>query len=157
MKSKLTIVFLSTVLFMACGDKESKSLAELIEKGTIEEIRAKKDELASQQKELDAQIAQIDAVISERDTNKKLPLVTTFTTKQEAFNHFIELQGDVTTKQNVLIYPEMAGTLQKVYVREGQRVSAGQLLAVIDDGGMSSQLAQLNTQLSLAITTYERQ
>ena len=157
MKSKLTIVFLSTVLFMACGDKESKSLAELIEKGTIEEIRAKKDELASQQKELDAQIAQIDAVISERDTNKKLPLVTTFTTKQEAFNHFIELQGDVTTKQNVLIYPEMAGTLQKVYVREGQRVSAGQLLAVIDDGGMSSQLAQLKTQLSLAKTTYERQ
>jgi RND family efflux transporter MFP subunit len=69
----------------------------------------------------------------------------------------LELQGDVTTKQNVLIYPEMAGTLQRVYVKEGQRVSKGQLLATIDDGGLSSSLAQMKTQLALAETTFERQ
>jgi len=57
----------------------------------------------------------------------------------------------------VLIYPEMAGTLQRVYVKEGQRVSKGQLLASIDDGGMSSQVSQLKTQADLAKTTYERQ
>ena len=58
------------------------------------------------------------------------------TAKKEVFNHYLELQGDVSTKQNVLIYPEMAGTLQKVYVKEGDQVTKGQLLATIDDGGM---------------------
>ncbi len=157
MKIKSTIILLLGTLVVACGDKESKSLTELFDKGTLEEIREKKKELSDEQKELDARIAMIDSVISAKDTNKKLPLVTTFTTKREQFNHFIELQGDVTTKQNVLIYPEMAGMLQRVYVSEGDRVKKGQLLASIDDGGMSSQLAQLKTQLSLAKTTYERQ
>jgi RND family efflux transporter MFP subunit len=61
------------------------------------------------------------------------------------------------TKQNVLIYPEMAGTLNHVYVKEGQRVAKGQILASIDDGGLSSQLAQLKTQAELSRTTFERQ
>jgi RND family efflux transporter MFP subunit len=42
-------------------------------------------------------------------------------------------------------------------VFEGQNVSKGQLLASIDDGGMSQQIAQMKVQLSLAKTTFERQ
>ncbi|MFT6370470.1 MAG: RND family efflux transporter MFP subunit, partial [Maribacter sp.] len=41
--------------------------------------------------------------------------------------------------------------------KSGQSVSKGQLLATIDDGGMGSQLAQLETQTTLAKTTFERQ
>jgi len=51
----------------------------------------------------------------------------------------------------------MPGTLKKVYVSEGQNVRKGQLIASIDDGGMSSQLTQLEAQLALAKTTFERQ
>ena len=71
--------------------------------------------------------------------------------------HYLDLQGDVKTKQNVLVYPEMAGTLLKTYVVEGQQVKKGQLLARIDDGGIASGLGQLKTQAALAQTTYERQ
>jgi RND family efflux transporter MFP subunit len=42
-------------------------------------------------------------------------------------------------------------------VKEGDRVRGGQLLAVIDDGGLQAQLAQLEAQKDLAKTTYERQ
>ena len=45
----------------------------------------------------------------------------------------------------------------KIYVEEGQRVNRGQVLAKIDDGGLSSRLNQLKTQEALAKTTYERQ
>jgi len=55
------------------------------------------------------------------------------------------------------VYPEYQGTLLRINVRKGQRVSKGQTLAVIDDGGLSSQLAQLQTQEALAQTTFERQ
>jgi len=51
----------------------------------------------------------------------------------------------------------MSGTLQRVYVKEGQGVRKGQILASIDDGGIGSQLAQLKTQEALARTTFERQ
>jgi len=56
-----------------------------------------------------------------------------------------------------LLYPEMAGTLLTVKVKKGARVSKGQILAVIDNGGMSNQLSQLKTQAALAQTTFERQ
>ena len=88
----------------------------------------------------------LDAAINEKDGNKKLPLVTTFETKAKAFDHYIELQGDVSTKQNVLIYPEVPGTLLQVRVKKGQKVSKGQVLAIIDNGGMGSQLQQMKTQ-----------
>jgi RND family efflux transporter MFP subunit len=99
----------------------------------------------------------LDSAIAQLDDNAKLPLVTTFEVKPEKFDHYLELQGDVTTKQNVLIYPEMAGTLYRVYVKEGQKVAKGQVLASIDDGGLSSQLAQARTQAELGKTTFERQ
>lgn len=159
MKNKLQIlILLSTAVLSACGGSdENKSLEALVAGGSLEDIRARKKELSEEQKKMDAEMSILDSLIAVKDNDKKLPLVTTFQTKQEDFSHYVELQGNVTTRQNVLIYPEMAGTLRTVHVKVGDRVSKGQLLASIDDGGMSSQLAQLKTQLSLAKTTYERQ
>ena len=150
------LLFLAISLgLLSCGG-ENQSVSSLIEKGNLEAIRAKKNEIVEQQKELENKIAQLDSAISLLGTEEKLPLVNTITLEPQLFNHYLELQGDVSTKQNVLIYPEMAGTLQRVYVKEGQRVNKGQLLATIDDGGMGSQLSQLKTQAELAKTTFER-
>ncbi|MCG8387470.1 MAG: efflux RND transporter periplasmic adaptor subunit [Cytophagales bacterium] len=156
---KTTLIFFSfvAVIMSACGSKEEGSIESLIAQGDLAAIREKKNEISERQKALEKEIALLDSVISARDTNKKLPLVTAFQAEKQNFDHYIELQGDVTTKQNVLIYPEVAGTLVRVYVKKGDRVSKGQLLATIDDGGMNSQLQQMKTQLALAKTTYERQ
>merc|ERR1711916_401234 len=86
-----------------------------------------------------------------------VPLITTITAKTEEFKHVLELQGNVTTKDLLVITPEYNGILTNVYVKEGQQVSKGQTLAKIDDGGLSQQLAQLKIQADLAKTTYERQ
>ncbi len=153
------IIYLLTVVILlaSCGGNQPQSVDDLIAQGDLESLRAKKTEISEQQRQLDANIKLLDSVIATKSGEEKLPLVTTIKAKEQKFDHFLELQGDVKTKQNVLIYPEMAGTLQKVYVKEGQRVSKGQLLASIDDGGMGSQLAQLKTQAALAETTFERQ
>ncbi|KAA2219060.1 efflux RND transporter periplasmic adaptor subunit [Maribacter flavus] len=150
------LLFLAISLGLASCGGENQSVTGVIEKGDLEAIRAKKNELVTQQKELESQLAQLDSAILTFGTEEKLPLVNTIEANPQVFNHYLELQGDVSTKQNVLIYPEMAGTLQKVYVKEGQRVNKGQLLATIDDGGMGSQLSQLKTQAELAKTTFER-
>ena len=154
---KLILILIVGLTLASCGGEKNKSVETLVESGTITELRAKKDEIASTQKEITAQLKQLDQAISKLDTIKKIPLITTFQAKDAVFNHYLELQGNVQTKQNVIIYPEMSGLLTQVYVREGQAVSKGQLLARVDDGGMAQQVAQLQIQADLAKTTFERQ
>jgi RND family efflux transporter MFP subunit len=154
---KIASLFLTSAFLIACGDDKATTLDEVISSGDLVQIRTKKNEIATQLKTLNDQVKILDSVISVLDGADKLPLVSAYEVQEQPFDHYLELQGDVATKQNVLIYPEMAGTLQRVYVTEGDRVIKGQLLATIDDGGMASQLEQLKTQAALAKTTFERQ
>jgi RND family efflux transporter MFP subunit len=157
MKSILSITFLSLML-LSCGNKEnSATLESILSSGETEKINAKRVDLVAQQQILVQKIKQIDTKLSELNPDKNVPLITSFVTKKEAFNHFLELQGNVTTKQNLVLTPEMPGILTQVLVLEGQKVSKGQLLATIDDGGLAQQRAQLQIQTDLAKTTYERQ
>lgn len=152
---KLLYLLTAVLVVSACGDKE-QSVDDLIAQGNLESLRTKKNEVSEQQKQVEASIRKLDSAIALKSGDEKLPLVNTIAVEIQKFDHFLELQGDVKTKQNVLIYPEMAGTLQRVYVKEGDQVRKGQTLAVIDNGGMGSQVAQLKTQAALAKTTFER-
>ena len=156
MKNTLLLILIS-FLITSCGNGTVKSVETLIAEGNLEAIKLKKQEISEKQKILNSELRLLDSVINVKDSDSKLALVTTLKTNEQQFSHYLDLQGNVMTKQNVLIYPEMAGTLVKVYVKEGQKVNKGQLLASIDDGGMSSQLEQLKTQAALAKTTFERQ
>jgi RND family efflux transporter MFP subunit len=144
------------ILTISCGS-DSKSITATIESKDLKKIREKRNELITEQTTISGKLKIIDAAISNLDTIKKYPLVTAFQVKTINFNHFLELQGSVATKQNLILYPEFSGLLTKVYVKEGQKVVKGQLLATIDDAGLSEQVAQMEVQLSLAKTTFERQ
>lgn len=159
-------IFTSSIillLFTSCGDgkkEKNDGIPQSVnssQSNDIASIKKQRDVLVSKQQEITAQIKVIDTQIDKLTPEKKLPLITTFTAKSEKFNHYLELQGNVETKENLIITPEMSGILRQVSVKEGQRVSKGQLLARVDDGGMSQQLAQLQIQTNLAKTTFERQ
>ncbi len=156
MKYILTTLIAAAVL-ISCANEATKSLDEVINSGDLEALRTKKEEVLVSYDSIANILGQLDVAISIKDTLKRLPLVTTYTVKDTLFEHFIDIQGNVDTDQNILIYPEYQGTLLRLYVKEGQRVSKGQVLAKIDDGGLSSQVAQIETQYQLAKTTYERQ
>lgn len=156
MKKIYPILALS-ILLVACGSSENGSVSQTIESGNLEAIRSMKTNLTSQLNGIETDLAALEAAIASLDTNENLPLVTTFEVQPQVFNHYLDLQGNVKTRENVLLYPEMAGTLLSVKVKKGDRVSKGQLLAIIDNGGMSNQLSQLKTQAALAQTTFERQ
>jgi membrane fusion protein (multidrug efflux system) len=155
MKHLYTLLIV-TLLLTSCGDKK-KSVEDIIATNNLEQINTKKAQLDIAQQTLAAQLRQLEAKIKELDPQAKIPLITTFSVEEGLFEHYVELQGNVSTKQNIVIYPEYAGTLLTVYVKEGQNVTKGQVLAKIDDGGLSQQLAQLKIQTALAKTTFERQ
>jgi RND family efflux transporter MFP subunit len=152
---KISLILLIAIT-ASCG-KTNKSVERIVESGNLSEIKAKKDEITGKQQEINNQLKLLSDAISKLDTLKRVPLITTFTAETEVFNHYLELQGNVMTKQNVIVYPEMSGLLSSVFVKEGQYVSKGQLLAKIDDGGLGQQVAQLQIQANLAKTTFERQ
>lgn len=120
-------------------------------------MHAKRTELVAQYDALKKELELLDGAIGKKDTSEKLTLITTFAVKDTVFNHYVELQATVQTKENLMLNAEFGGILQQVYVTEGQKVAKGQTLARVDDGGLSSQLAQMETQAALAKTTFERQ
>lgn len=155
MKKLLYISALS--LFLAsCGNK-NESVDSLISNGDLSAIKAKKTELNNEQKNLRLELEKLNDYIQSKEKNELPVLVTTQVLGDTLFKHFVEVQGNVRTDQNIILYPNYSGVLTNIYVKSGQKVSKGQRLARIDDAGLSSQLAQQETQTSLAKTTFERQ
>ena len=157
MKKILSITVLTLLLAACSGENKTGNLDEVIQSKDLAKIKSSRESVHKEYEKLVADLAKLDKAIAELDTNKKNPLVQTITLKDTLFTHHIEIQGNVDTKENIMINPEYSGILTQVNVKAGQRVSKGQVLARIDDGGMSSQLAQAETQLALAKTTFEKQ
>jgi len=151
------LLIIITVFLNSCSNKKEPSLEEILATNDIELLKSKKSEIDAKLEELSLDLNQLNNKLNVLNKDRNTPLITTITTIEQQFNHFIELQGNVKTKQNVLVYPEMPGILNKVYVKEGQKVKKDQILATIDDGGLSQQLLLLKSNEQLAKTTFERQ
>ncbi|PKP27005.1 MAG: efflux RND transporter periplasmic adaptor subunit [Bacteroidetes bacterium HGW-Bacteroidetes-2] len=150
-----TLILVATLV--ACGNKNKQTIDAVIAEGNLEKMKLKQEQILKSYDSIGSLLRKIEGAINEKDTLKKYPLVTTFRVKDTIFNNFVAIQGNVETSQNILLFPEFQGILTRVYVKQGQTVVKGQLLAKIDDGGLSSQLEQLETRYELAKTTYERQ
>tara|TARA_B110000977_G_scaffold128195_1_gene163677 strand:- start:279 stop:1445 length:1167 start_codon:yes stop_codon:yes gene_type:complete len=153
----LILILLTILTFVSCGNAEKQSVEAVIDSNNEVSIIEMRSDLVTQQQDIIAKLTLLDAKLSELNPEEKIPLITTFTAIQENFQHYLELQGRVETKQNIVLMPEMGGILTHMYVKNGQKVTKGQLLARIDDGGMGQQLAQMQIQSELAKTTFERQ
>ena len=151
MTTKIFPLLIASALFVSCGDKENNQ--------TIDQLIAAKNntELQARKATIQADLAKIDAALATLNVKKEEALVSVMTLKDTLFNHYLDIQGSVETKENILIQPEMPGTLIALNVKAGQHVSKGQILARVDDGGSSQQVASLETQYQLAKTTFERQ
>lgn len=149
---KILIIITLSILLIACNSSEkNQSIDSIIASKDVKAITAKKTELQ-------LQLTQIDEALAALDVNKEVEaLVTAIKLKDTTFNHYLEVQGNVNTNENVLIQPEFPGNLVQLNVKAGQKVSKGQVLGRTDDGGMSQQLASAENQYALAKTTFERQ
>jgi membrane fusion protein, multidrug efflux system len=150
MKKIALFTLLSLILF-ACGNKQNEQTIEnLIETKNLKALNEKKTALQ-------AEIAKIEEALAKLDVKTEEALVAVATLKDTVFSHYLDIQGNVDTKDNILVQPEFNGTLTSLTVKSGQRVAKGQILGRVDDAGMSQQLASLESSYTLAKTTFERQ
>lgn len=138
-----------TLLVAACssGSSLEKKKAQLVE------YQAQHDELKLKIAELEKEIALLDTAAEIR----KPKLVTLMPITNGAFNHYIDVQGTIDAEENVAVQPGMPGLVTRVNVREGDKVSAGQVLAETDNRTIRESMAQLQANLDFAKTAFEKQ
>ena len=152
---KKIFIIVSSLIF-SC-QSENKSVSEVIASNNIELIKLKREEINNKQQEIYKKLNLIDLKLNELENNSKNPIVSTSRIIKQDFNHYVELQGDVKSEKIISIYPEFSGIVNEIFVKSGESVDKGQILATIDDGGLKQQLSQLQITYNLAKTTYERQ
>jgi membrane fusion protein, multidrug efflux system len=79
------------------------------------------------------------------------------TLEHEAFTHFIVANGSVEAINDAFISPEAPGQIRKIHVKEGQKVTKGQLLVSLNAGVVGSSINEVQTGLQLADTLYQKQ
>ena len=144
------------IIISGCNSSRNASIESLIESGDLEELKKRKKEYVDAMNTMKVELNEINDGISLLDENERLTLVSKYEIQQTIFNTYIEAQANLKTRKNVLILPEFQGTLEKVFVSEGQEVKKGQLLAEINDSGLNEQYEQMVIQAEFAKENFER-
>jgi RND family efflux transporter MFP subunit len=153
MKSKLVVLTILTYWLAACsGEKQPDTLEA--KRAALAQYKTEQGALADKIKTLEAEIAKLDPQV-EDETKAKSVTVTPLLAG--TFQHFVEVQGTVDALNNVLVTPQMGGAVTAVYVREGDFVKQGAVIARVDDSILKQSMEELKNQQSLATTLFEKQ
>jgi len=151
MKKYLTISL--GLLLAACTGGEEKDLAT--KKQQLADYKTKAKELLVKIEQLQKEIAKLDTTVK---IEQKSKLITVDTLRKQEFKHYIEVQGNVDAAENISALPQQPGIVTAIYVKEGQRVTKGQLLGITETTStMEAGLQTMQIQLDLATTAFERQ
>jgi membrane fusion protein (multidrug efflux system) len=152
----ITLAASLALLIAACGGNAAKD-----KNGELGDLKVKLEKLKKEKNDLDAEIKQLEAQIAKADPNaakQMQKLVSVDTLQTQNFTHYIELQGKIDANDIVYVTPRGApAQVKALYVKRGDRVRKGQLLAKLDDAVMLQQVDALKTQLAYAENLYNRQ
>jgi membrane fusion protein (multidrug efflux system) len=142
---------IAATLMASCGSNGTGN-------AQLDALIAKRDSLKNMQSNLAKELATIEEQIALLDTGIKAPAVAVMPVIRQDFKSYFQVQGYVTTDNQAKIYPNPMGQgiIRKIYVREGERVSAGQKLAQIDDAVTRQMLGQIEVNLSVETENYNR-
>jgi membrane fusion protein, multidrug efflux system len=153
---KLYILILMLGIAAACSNNEGSSTSDVQEKKKeLEEARKEQQALKEKINQLEKEIASLDPEYA-NEANKAI-LVSTFVPAKRPFEHKVDVRGSVASRKNVLISAQIPGIIEKVHVREGQRVQKGQVLVALDAAVIRHNIKELKTALELANTIFEKQ
>lgn len=121
---------------------------------------AELEKLKAQRDQITKRIEQIERSLNKKDNQTsqgKRVYVDVQEMKFEPFQHFIKVQGTVTSDNNILLPAQSSGVIMKIHVEPGDRITEGQLLAELEGSILEQNIAELENSLHLATTLYERQ
>ena len=149
---RLSALALTLMLLAACTGGEKQDLAA--KKKELSDLKSKQREIVGKISVLEKEIAKLDTTIK---VDAKTKLVGVDTLAPVTFKHFVEVEGTVDAKENVLALQLAPGVVTAILVSVGDHVHKGQVLFTTDASATETQIATLKTQLALATTVYEKQ
>lgn len=152
MNAKFSVLIIILAL-MSCGSEPEQTTGI---DAKLKELETLKTEMAA----LSAKIKTTEEEIIKMDPSRgiKPKLVSTATITPEGFNHYIDLQGVVSSKNISYVAPRngMGGYVKQLYIKAGQNVKKGQLIMKLDDQVLRQSIESVKTQLGLAKNIYDR-
>jgi membrane fusion protein, multidrug efflux system len=143
----LQISMIAALAMGACGEKANSP-------------EAKKAKLESLKKEI-AKL-QGEANLLEKELNSGAAAaqgktVEVSTVSKGLFQSYIMIEGTADANESTIATPKVPGTVIRVMVQPGAQVSAGQVLAQLDNTAISQGKNELNQQLVFVTTLFEKQ
>ncbi|WP_183573328.1 efflux RND transporter periplasmic adaptor subunit [Mucilaginibacter sp. X5P1] len=137
------LLYIPAILFLAaCSHKPTDKKTQLAD-------------LKKQQAELSSKIAALQAQVGADST--KGADVSTITVKPGQFTNYVQIQGKIDAQDNVTAYPQASAVITALYVKAGDHVSKGEVLAQLDNSVLQQNVAQAQSQLNLSNILYQRQ
>ena len=141
-----TLFFLVLILVaVACNKPVDK-------KFELAKLKKEHDELSVKIKTLETELKVSDTTSRSKETS-----VSVTEAKPMEFNHYLEVQGKVDGEDNIAISAQMAGSITAVYVKEGDAVRKGKILAQMDNSVLQQQVESMKQQLAFATNLYIKQ
>lgn len=145
---KILIVLIAALVLYSCGsapagDDETAKRLQL-------------QELKQQAHNIEQQIQALETELSSGE-KKEVIAVKVAEIESQKFEHFIEVTGNVEAELDVNVHPETAGVITEVFVTEGEWVNKNDILAKLSTEVLERSVEELEVQLDLATTNFERQ
>jgi membrane fusion protein, multidrug efflux system len=148
-KFNVLLTLATTMIMLSCSQTDDNTkLSKDLEKYQAE-IRALEEKVEETEKK-------ISGLDNGEDERFREPVVVE-SLSPTTFRHFFEASGAVIPVEEAFISPEVGGQITDVFVKEGQRVKKGQLLAKLNTEVTEKTIAEINSSLSLAADVFERQ
>lgn len=158
---KISFTAIIAVSLVACGAGAKDK------KGDAGDLKTKLEKLKKEKNTLDADIRKLEDELAKADptaAQQVKKLVSVDTLRIEDFAHYIELQGKIGSDGVAYVSPTgQPGIVTAIYVKTGQKVGKGQIVAKLDDAmsrqaliSAQQQIGIVKTRLTQLQTIYER-
>ena len=145
--NKYTLLLL-ILIFLSCDSNTLDSKKDRLDKFNNSLL-----DIQLEIKNLEEEIELLDSGFNK----KNYVYISTISPDVNKFFHKVQLRGTVFSRSNVLLNPEMIGRLKRIYVKEGDSVIKGQILAEINADVLNNSILEIETNLELFKIIYERQ
>jgi len=149
MKNSFIYLIAFSLFITACSKSPADELKAKIKenKDTIRELKKENTKLEKELKKL----------LAGADTLAHMIPVEIETINPAKFSHYIEVNGVLEAEESANITGEIPAQIKTIHVKDGQRVSKGQLLVTLNSETASNNLAETEASLELATTVFNRQ
>lgn len=138
---RLVFLLIPAIVFSSCSENKVDKGAEL-------------SKLKKERADLDLKIKALETV--KTDSGKITPVMVS-EVNPKPFVSYVEVHSQISGDENVQATTQAPGIVKSISVHVGQRVSKGQVLAILDASVIGQQIEALGPQLTLLKSVYEKQ